>query len=95
MSVLQAEREARGVPLIKKRAESKNGDIWWEFTNSLWRARCYDAEGTEHNRSQCVRRRRICGDLVNMSLEEAKARVVEEMVLWRDELLGGVSASKS
>jgi hypothetical protein len=35
VAVLQAEQEARGVPLIKKRAESKKGDIWWDFTNSL------------------------------------------------------------
>ena len=94
VAALQAEREARGVPLIKKRAEPKKGDILWDFTNSLWRARCYDAEGEEHTRSQCVRRR-LRGDLTGLTLEEAKARVYAEMVQWRDELPGGVSASKS
>jgi hypothetical protein len=94
VAALQAELEARAVPLIKKGAEPKKGDRWWDFTNSLWRARCYDAEGEEHTRSQCVRRR-LRGDLTGLIFEEAKARVYAEMVQWRDELPGGVSASKS
>ena len=92
VAVLQTEREARGVPLIKKRADSKKGDIWWDFTNSLWRGRFYDAEGKEHSRSQCVLRR-LRGDLTHLDFQDAKARVFEEMVHWRDELLGRASAS--
>ena len=92
VAVLQTEREARGVPLIKKRADSRKGDIWWDFTNSLWRGRFYDAEGKEHSRSQCVLRR-LRGDLTHLDFQDAKARVFDEMVHWRDELLGSVSAS--
>ena len=92
VAVLQTEREARGVPLIKKRADSRKGDIWWDFTNSLWRGRFYDAEGKEHSRSQCVLRR-LRGDLTHLDFQDAKARVFEEMVHWRDELLGRASAS--
>ena len=77
------EREARGAPLIKKRAESKKGDTWWDFTNSLWRGRFYDAEGKEHSRVL----RRLRGDLADLDFQDAKARVFEEMVHWRDELL--------
>ena len=84
VAVLQTEREARGVPLIKKRADSRKGDIWWDFTNNLWRGRYYDAEGKEHSRSQCVLRR-LRGDLTHLDFQDAKARVFEEMVNWRDE----------
>ena len=92
VAVLQTEREARGVPLIKKRADSRKGDIWWDFTNNLWRGRYYDDEGKEHSRSQCVLRR-LRGDLTHLDFQDAKARVFEEMVHWRDELLGRASAS--
>ena len=86
VDVLRAERETRGVPLMKPRAESKKGEIWWDFTNSLWRGRFYDASGHMHERSQSVRRR-LHGDLLHLPFEDAKARVFDEMIQWRDELL--------
>ena len=88
VDVLRAERETRGVPLMKPRAERKKGEIWWDFTNSLWRGRFYDVSGEMHERSQSVRLRRRHGDLMNLPFEDAKARVFDEMIQWRDELLG-------
>ncbi len=82
VTVLQFGREAGGIPLTKSRAERRKGDIWWDFTNDLWRCRSYNAKGAVEVHSKSVRPR-MSKDLTGLSFAEAKSTVYEEMVLWR------------
>ena len=94
VTVLQDERQARGIPSMKPRAENHKGDIWWDFTNDIWRCRSYNEKGEVEMHSKGVRPR-VLKDLKGFSFAEAKSLVYEEMVLWRVGQNGGVAASGS
>ncbi len=83
---LRMERDAGGVKLHPQKSERKTGDIWWDFANSRWNCAVQVADGSWQKRGQPVRCR-MASDLSNMTFEDAKARVYEEMKAWRAEQL--------